>query len=72
MVGTPDVGTQASVPHHCWHDEQKSLRIQGEPIGSWDLVTRVIIRVTILITTYNSNSGPWAILTTSHHPPSRP
>ena len=23
--------------------------------GSWDLVTRVIIRVTILITTYNHN-----------------
>ena len=27
--------------------------------GSWDLVTRVIIRVTILITTYNPNQGTY-------------
>ena len=27
--------------------------------GSWDLVTRVIIKVTILIITYNPNSGTY-------------
>ena len=27
--------------------------------GSWDLVTRVIVRVTILITTYNPNEGTY-------------
>ena len=31
------------------------LRVQRVLKGSWDLVTRVIIKVTLLITTYNPN-----------------
>ena len=39
--------------------------------GSWDLVTRVTIRVAILITTYNPKKVLIALLTKSHDPPSR-
>ena len=39
--------------------------------GSWDLVTRVIIKVTTHITTYNPIKVLITILTKSHDPSSR-
>ena len=60
MVNTPNVWTQASVPHHCWHNKEKNLRIQVYlEKGTWDVVTRVTIRGTILIAAENSNYGTY-------------
>ena len=39
--------------------------------GSWDLVTRVINKVAIVIVTYNPIRVLIAVLTKSHEPPSR-
>ena len=39
--------------------------------GSWDLVTRVITRAIVLITTYNPNQGTYNLTTKFHDPPGR-
>ena len=58
--------------HLCWNSVLAracfvALWVEGLLGGSWDLVTRVISKVTVLITTYNPNYSI-TLLTKSHDP----